>query len=336
MAEQLQVQALRSLRFRREREETWAKLEALLKRVERGAAGSLSLDEMVALPALYRATLSSLSVARETSLDAALIEYLEALAARAYFCVYGARSTLTQRIAGFFGHDWPEAVRRILPETLASGLVMALGVAIGWTLVAMDSAWFYSFVPEGLASGRDPAATTDLLRRTLYAPAKVSDGLSVMATFLFTHNAQISLFSFALGIAFCLPSAMLMALNGLTLGAMIALFASHGLGPQFGAWVFVHGVTELYAITLSGAAGFHVGWAIAFPGAQTRLAAAERAGREGGVVMIGVVVMLFVAGMLEGFVRQLVTADWARWSIAGVSALLWLSYFYLPRRSRNG
>lgn len=328
-------QRLRSLRFRTEREATWQRLEALVKRLESGSAGRMSDDDMIAIPALYRATLSSLSVARETSLDAALIDYLEALATRAYFCVYGARTTLIQRVGKFFSEDWPTAVRSIWRETAISAILMVIGVAVAWFLVAREPSWFYSFVPEGLASGRDPGASAAQLRETLYAKASISDGLSTLATFLFTHNAQIAIFAFALGIAFCLPSAFLMAYNGCMLGAMFALFAAQGLGPNFGAWVFVHGVTELFAITLAGAAGFHVGWSMAFPGAKTRLAAAESAGRRGGVVMIGVVIMLFIAGLLEGFVRQLVTLDAARWAIASTSLLIWLSYFYLsPRKQR--
>src|SRR5262245_63249221 len=132
---ELQPQALRSLRFRQEREETWKRLDVLVSRFERGAASSLSLEDMVALPALYRATLSSLSVARETSLDAALIEYLEALSTRAYFCVYGARTTLLQRVGKFFTEDWPAAVRHIWRETVISALFMALGTAVAWVLI---------------------------------------------------------------------------------------------------------------------------------------------------------------------------------------------------------
>ncbi|MFZ2030417.1 MAG: stage II sporulation protein M, partial [Vitreimonas sp.] len=78
-------QSLRSLRFRLEREATWERLEKLLSRVEGRSPQSLSDEDMLAIPALYRATLSSLSVARATSLDQALVDYLEALSARAYF-----------------------------------------------------------------------------------------------------------------------------------------------------------------------------------------------------------------------------------------------------------
>src|SRR6185295_6395833 len=93
--------ALRSLRFRQERETTWLRLEDLLTRVEKRSPRSLSDEDMLAIPGLYRATLSSLSVARSTSLDQALIEYLEALVARAYFFGCGTRSTLAQRCLEF-------------------------------------------------------------------------------------------------------------------------------------------------------------------------------------------------------------------------------------------
>jgi uncharacterized membrane protein SpoIIM required for sporulation len=322
---------LRSLRFRREREASWRHLEQLLAQVERRSARSLSDEDMVAFPALYRAALSSLSVARATSLDQALIEYLEALCARAYFFVYGARTTLFGRIERFFAHDWPAAVRDLWRETLVSSLLVFAGAAVAYALVLAEPGWYSAFVPEELAGGRDMSASTESLRRTLYAEGAEESALGVFATFLFTHNAQISLFAFALGFALCLPSALLLAYNGCMLGAMVALFASHGLGFQFGGWVLIHGVTELFAVTLAGAAGLRIGWSIAFPGELTRVAAAERAGRQGAIVMLGVVVMLFLAGLLEGVGRQVITADLVRWSIAIGSGVAWALYFYTPR-----
>jgi uncharacterized membrane protein SpoIIM required for sporulation len=56
------------------------------------------------------------------------------------------------------------------------------------------------------------------------------------------------------------------------------------------------------------------------------------AGRQAATVMAGVVVMLFVAGLLEGFARQLIKDDIARYAIAIGSGLLWGVYFYAPRR----
>jgi hypothetical protein len=48
--------------------------------------------------------------------------------------------------------------------------------------------------------------------------------------------------------------------------------------------------------------------------------------------MAGVVVMLFVAGLLEGFARQLIQVDAVRLGIATATAVVWGLYLYLPRR----
>jgi uncharacterized membrane protein SpoIIM required for sporulation len=120
--------------------------------------------------------------------------------------------------------------------------------------------------------------------------------------------------------------------NGMMLGAFIALFASRGLSIEFGGWVSIHGTTELFAIALSGAAGFRLGWTLAFPGAQSRVEAMSAAGRKAAIVMTGVVAMLGVAGLLEGIGRQVITDTSMRYAVALFAILLWGAYFYLPRK----
>lgn len=209
---------------------------------------------------------------------------------------------------------------------------MILGAVVAAWLVTIEPEWFYAFVPAELAGGRDPAASTETLRATLDG-TDGHDGLSVFAAYLFTHNAQVAILAFALGFALCLPTGLLMLYNGATLGAFLALFISRGLGWEIGGWLMIHGVTELFAVVLAGAAGLRIGWAVAFPGVRSRLDAAVDSGRTAAVAMAGVVVMLFVAGLLEGFGRQLIVETWARYAVAGVTGLIWFAYFYGPRRS---
>src|SRR5690606_32716038 len=76
-------------RFRAEREADWIAFDLLLTKLEKKGAKALTSDELLELPLLYRATLSSLSIARATSLDKALLDHLEALSIRGYFLVYG-------------------------------------------------------------------------------------------------------------------------------------------------------------------------------------------------------------------------------------------------------
>ncbi|MGQ0588748.1 MAG: stage II sporulation protein M [Sphingosinicella sp.] len=322
-------------RFRAEREGEWRRLEEILVTAESSSMRSLSDDDLLALPILYRGALSSLSVARETSLDLELVTYLEGLCARAYFFVYGVRTRAGERLRAFFAHDWPAAVRAVWKETLAAALITLIGVISGYLLVGNDPSWFQSFVPAELAGGRDFEASPESLRRTLYHDEGAS-GLTVFATYLFTHNSQVCMFSFALGFAFGIPTAMLIVYNGAMLGAFLALFASQGLGFELGGWLMIHGTTEFFAIILAGAAGLKIGWAVVFPGEESRLIAAVAAGRTAALVMGGVIVMLLAAGLLEGFGRQLITDDLARYAIGLSALLLWLAYFYLPRSEHHG
>lgn len=325
--------AFSTRRFRAEREGDWIEFERLLTTIEKGSAASLSSDELLQLPVLYRATLSSLSIARATSLDRAMLDYLEGLAKRGYFVIYGVRTSRMRRLGKFFAHDWPAAVRSLWKETIIIALVIILGAASSWALVASDPQWFFQFVPEGMSSGRDPNATAEYLRSTLFDPPG-DEPLHRFATFLFTHNSQVSILSFALGFAFGLPTMMLEFYQGLSLGAMLAVFAGKGLGLEFGGWLFIHGTTELFAAALSGAAGLRIGTAVVFPGARDRMTAASMAGRTAGTAMVGVIIMLIFAGLLEGFGRQLINDTGVRYAIGGAMLTIWCGYFYLPRRRR--
>ena len=118
---------LKSHRFRAEREADWQRLEDAARPVrERAAARDLSDDEVIAIPVLYRSALSSLSAARAVSLDQNLIAYLESLCTRAYFCVYGTRTTIARaRGAASCRATGRLAVQALWRETLVSGAAWA-------------------------------------------------------------------------------------------------------------------------------------------------------------------------------------------------------------------
>jgi len=327
---------LKSYEFRREREASWQELEHLLSRADSGGIQSLSPAELFRLPNLYRATISSLSVARSITLDRNVLMYLESLAARAYFFVYGARGSFGVGVMRFFGRQFPQAVREAGYNIVAAGFVMGLGVAVGCLLTLANTDWFYTFVSEGMAGGRTPTATTEFLRDALYDDGGGAiESLYLFATYLFTHNAQIGMLAFALGFALGVPVILLMFYNGLMIGAFVALYATRGLAFDLGGWLTIHGTTELLAVILCGGAGLSLGSAFAFPGRYSRLDSLARRGRKAGMIAIGAVAMLLVAGLLEGFGRQLVQDPALRYLVGGAMLLLWLTYFVFAGRERG-
>lgn len=323
--------ALRSDRFRQEREGDWKRLDAIVTRIESGRLRSLSDDDLLALPVLYRTVASSLSIARETSLDAATLAYLEALVQRAWFQVYGPRQSLGSWFVRFLGGGWSAAVRSIWPDLLVAFAIMVAGTIAGWLLVAHDPNWYYALVPGQFADARVPGASREALQHTLFGQSQ-EDGMSAFAAYLFSNNAQVAILAFALGFAFGVPSLLLLVQNTGTLGAMLWLYHGQGLTLDVIGWLSVHGTTELFAILLSGAAGLHIGRAVAMPGELSILESAARAGRRAATVMAGVVLMLVVAAMLEGFARQLIDNTPERLAVGGTVLVLWCGYFFAFRR----
>ena len=324
-------------RFRGAHEADWARLEELVSSLEKRSIKSLGEDDLLALPVLYRTTLSSLSVARDTSLDRSLIAYLEQLCTRAYFQIYGVPTPARQQVAIFFADSWPNAVRTLWKETLICALLTVAAAWVAYLLVQSDPGWFYAMIPQGLAGGRDPSASAEFLRSTLYD--RGGDGwLMTFATYLFTHNSQVAIFAFALGFAFAVPTVLLILYNGLMLGAFFAVFAAKGLALNLAGWLMIHGTTELFAIAIAGAAGMRIGTAVAFPGQLSRMESAVGAGKLSATAMAGTVIMLAVAGLLEGIGRQTITDDLSRYLIGSLMIVGWVIYFYLwpARNARDG
>jgi uncharacterized membrane protein SpoIIM required for sporulation len=319
---------LKSARFRAEREVAWRELERLIQAFEDGGVGRLTADELNRLPVLYRGVVSSLSVARAISLDHNLLAYLTALAGRAYLCVYGAKRGAFEALGHFFRRGFPALARRHAAVVAAAGALLLLGVLTGHRLTAADPERFYDFVDGALADQRDPGASTQELRDALYRGGVTSSGsLGAFSAFLATHNAKIGILCFALGAAAGAPVVWLLVTNGLSLGALAALYGSRGLGGEFWAWVLPHGVTELGALCLCGGAGLSLGGALLFPGRLTRMQALAVRGREAALLVLGALAMLAVAALIEGVFRQRVHDPFWRWSVAAASLVLWSVYF---------
>lgn len=326
---------LKSAAFRAEREASWRELEDLLRRVQSGGLRALRAPELARLPLLYRAALSSLSVARAISLDRNLLEYLESLCTRAYLVVYGVRRRFLEAAIDFLARRLPRLVRAYWPYVLLGYALLAAGSWAGYALTRADPDRFYAFVDADMAQGRGPTASTQALRDVLYAHGKTAEMLKSFAMFLFTHNAQVGLLAFVVGFTGGVPSALLLFTNGLVLGAFVAVYAAHGLTLDLWGWLLPHGVTELTAVALCGAAGMALGMAVVFPGREERRVALARRGREAAMIALGAMALFFVAGLIEGIFRQRVQAIGVRYAVAGTSAVLLAAYLLLAGRGEG-
>ena len=319
---------VRSARFRDEREANWRRLETLLKRMRAKGRAALTSRELMELPHLYRATLSSLSIARSYVLDTNLVNYLDALTARAHAAVFASRESLGGALWRILARDLPRSVRYLAWPILLAGAVLLLGILVGRAIVIERPDLFESLVSTQMAQGRNPFATTEFLRKSLAGhPASLAD-FQAFALRLIQNNVMVSMLALAMGLALGIPTALILFYNGVIVGAIIAVYALRGLEMEMIAWLSIHGTTELLAIILAGGAGFAIGGALMFPGErQSRLASAGAIGPHVARIAIAIFGLLLIAGFLESFGRGLIEDMPGRFSIGFGFAAIWLLYF---------
>jgi uncharacterized membrane protein SpoIIM required for sporulation len=324
---------IRSARFRAEREPDWRRLERIVATVERRGLRALSFEDAQALAVLYRQAMASLSMAREISLDRALLAYLEALCARAYLAVYAPQERLGGLVSRLLLRGIPQATRRLFPLILIAIAILILGMAAGYMLFQDDPTWYNTIMPPELSNGRDLASSREELLSVIYPGTETAgDQLAAFASVLFSHNTRIAILIFCLGALVCVPSSVLTFYNGMVLGAFLALHEERGILEDALAWLSIHGITELSAIAIACAGGLHLGQAVLFPGDVRRRDALRRNSRDAVKLALLAALMLVVAALLEGFGRQLVQDPQARFITGGAMGLFWVLWLGLAGR----
>jgi uncharacterized membrane protein SpoIIM required for sporulation len=332
LAAQQPVITLKSSEFRRTREQSWKELERLVDAAERRGVRMLTPQELNRLPQLYRSALSSLSVARAIALDRHLLLYLENLAMRGYLAIYSPKTTLIEAGRHFL-HAFPAAVRKARWHLLIVFIAFMIGIAVGFWLTIDDESWFTALVPGSLSGGRGVATTRqELLDKEIFAPWPgwvVS--LGRVSTFLFSHNTLVGIMAFCLGLAAGVPTILLVAYQGLILGTFIALHYNRDLTVDFLGWLSIHGVTEITAILLCGAAGLVVAEKMLFPDRYSRVDSLALHGRIAAEIAVGAILMFFVAAILEGGFRELVASTPGRFAVGAATGVGWLAYILKPQ-----
>jgi uncharacterized membrane protein SpoIIM required for sporulation len=271
----------------------WSRLGQLTTRA-RGPR-QLSPDELDELILLYQRTSAHLADARVTyASDQALIGRLTLLVSDAHNVLYSQRDVeLWRSLRTFTTRTFPRAVYEIRWFVLISALL----TAVPW---AVFNVWLA--VSPRAVSATGPAALRDQYIHGDFADYYRSGTSSAFANQVFWNNVRVAILAFAAGILLCVVTALLIAYNGANVGVAGGLFTNVGEWQKFWGLILPHGLLELSAVIVAGAAGLRIGWTVIDPGDRTRAAALAEQGRRAGTVLMGLVVAFLLAAMIEGFV----------------------------------
>jgi len=290
----------------------WQRLEELTgrRRLSGGEADEL-MDG-------YQRVATHLSVVRSQAPDAALVAYLSSLLGRARLRSVGTRSASWRGVRHFFAARFPAALYRLRRWWLGTMLanVVVTGVMMAWLLE-------HPRVEQTLLSEE----AVDRLVNHDFENYYSENPASHFATQVWVNNAWVAALCIALGVL-GLPVLYLLFQNVANLAVIGAIMTRHGHAGHFWGLILPHGLLELTAVFVAGGVGLRLFWSWVEPGPMSRTQAMAREGRTAGTVTLGLVAVLLVSGVIEGFVTPSPLPTWARVGIGVLAEAVFFGYVF--------
>ena len=314
-------------RFINQRKNAWQRLEDLLTLLDTASLRRLRREEVRELGRIYRRTASDLAIARAESRDPRLINYLNSLVIRAHGRIYRADAQGGKRIRNFFARELPQTFRRTWRYTLLSFSVFAVFAVFGFLGTHYD--------PEFSELVGVPPAFRELYIETK-TPwwEQLNESNQEGASSIMTHNIQVTIYTFAFGATAGIGTLFYLAFNGANIASVLALCYRAGFGNDLVTFMVAHGVIELSCIFIAGGAGLLIGSALIMPGDLTRADALKTRGMEAVRLMVGVAILLVVAGTIEGFISPVPMDPRIKYTIAALTGVTLYAYLLLAGREK--
>jgi uncharacterized membrane protein SpoIIM required for sporulation len=279
-----------SIHWIEKRKDHWERLEQLIQLAGSGLT-KLNHQELQELGLLYRQTASDLSVILQDVSSPQLAAYLNQLLSRGHNLIYMGQRSKADNLMGFYARTYPRVFRETLPLTLLVVAIFLAAALAGWAVTLHDPGFARRLL--------GPQMTEDIERRQMWTQSIVAIK-PVAAAGITTNNLTVAFTTFALGIT-AVGTIWMIVLNGLLLGVVGAATWRAGMAVALWSFVAPHGVLELPAIFLAGAAGLEIARGLLFPGMLPRRQSLALAGGRASRLVLGALPLLLIAGAIEGF-----------------------------------
>jgi uncharacterized membrane protein SpoIIM required for sporulation len=299
------------------RQPHWSRLELMLSQVQREGLKSLNRTELRDLGLLYRQVSTDLSTVRGDPASSQQARYLNQLLGRAHNSIYIGRKRSLSTVLEFYWRTYPRIFRRLLPFTLTATALFAAG-AVGGAFVTLSH-------PDFMRSFLGPQMVDTIERHEMWTHSILSIKPQASSQIM-TNNMSVAFTTFAAGITAGIGTIYLLFFNGVMLGVIASACWLSGMSLQLWSFVASHGVLELPAIFIAGGAGLRLAQALLFPGLLSRRDSLASGGNESVQLLVGVIPMLFVAGLIEAFISPSALPVSLKFSLGAILFLSLLSY----------
>jgi uncharacterized membrane protein SpoIIM required for sporulation len=294
----------------------WRRLDQLIRRPHR----RLTVDEVDEMMSLYQRTGAHLSTIRTNSPDPALVALLSRIVLGARGALTGGTAFSWRAIGRFFTVGFPLAVyqARRWWVTTAAGF-MALSVGLIYYIASSPAAQAQLLPPDEAKA----LTNSDFANYYTQYPAQH------FALQVWTNNAWLTAECLAAGILI-VPVLFLLAQNAMNVGIDGGFLTAAGHSGEFWGLIAPHGFLELTAVFIAAGVGMRIGWAWIAPGpGLTRTRSVAAVARGAMLVALGLVIVLFVSGLLEAFVTPAPIPTAARITIGVTVWAAFVTYVFV-------
>ncbi len=320
-------------RFVTRKRDSWEAFRTLAARAERIGLKQLGAAEIPGFAARYREVAADLARARTYGVDPRVLEYLERVVSAGHNAVYGRHIGHRVHMGRLVLRELPAAVVAARAYVVTALLMFAVPAMTGYVLIRERPAIAEQVLTDEMLA-RARAGAEHRAQGVGYAQ-QPSMYLPVIATGIITNNVQVAFLGFAFGITAGIGTVLLLVFNGLHFGAVLGLFANYGLAGWLLTFVAGHGVLELSAIFIAGGAGLLVARALLAPGDLTRRDALVLAGRQAVRLVGASVLLLGLAGTIEGLLSASDAPAPFKFATSGATVVLLILYLASGRHYLN-
>ncbi|MCT4593273.1 MAG: stage II sporulation protein M [Anaeromicrobium sp.] len=280
--------------FIKNNKSNWDKLNSYVARIDKSGHKNLNSNELRDFLYLYNESAYHLSYANTHFPNSTTSNYLNSLVGRAHNTLYSVKENTFKRMFNYLTKGFPKRIREFSFFINISTAIFFLGFLLSLVMVLINESNAYYFLPKDLVETIDYSMESK--RQWDYA---------LMSSYIMVNNISISLKAFVFGITFGIGTIYVLFSNGALLGGLTALIYLNGNPTVYWSLILPHGILELSAIFISGGAGFILAYHMLIPKDLSRAHSIILGAKKASSLLFGIVVMLIIAGIIEGFFTPL-------------------------------
>ncbi|MCL2372377.1 MAG: stage II sporulation protein M [Defluviitaleaceae bacterium] len=307
-------------------EENWKALEEFNRQLQKrgGIKPSRHMDagDVREFARLFRLASHHMAYAKTHFPGGQALPYLNGIVGVAHNYFYVREASSLSHVKNYFLYIFPKAVRESWGFWVAAAAFFALGMLFAGFYVADDLSRMGDIMP-----GFSEQQVVDVIFQE-GTGSGVSWEYAVMAAFITTNNITVAFNAFALGMLAGLGTVFILVYNGLIVGGLFGFLHQSGANMLVAyALILPHGVMELMAIFLCGGAGLMLGKGMLIPGSHSRKHSLIKQAKKAATLIPGIITLLIIAGLIEGFFTPLAISAWAKIIFAGLTGVAMVGYF---------